>query len=322
MRGMTVNTPMEAHGLLEHGNTSPLDTAPRARSRTMLDMAMLYASKTGAVLVGIFILPQFNHLLGAQQFGVVAVIFSFQALLLILDLGMSTLVGRDIAAADPAAGGAVASWRTAEMVISAFYVVLLPLALLSTSFMDMPLSPGQVLATLLLFWAMTVQNIGQAALLAKHHFIEAGSIQVLGVATRGVVTLLALNIVGANLTVFLAAQVTCSLAQVIATHIRCAQLLRTVGSSTAGFDPSLAQCGGMVRRGGSLMLFGIAGAAVMQLDKPIVSAFTSATEMAPYYLATMLCLTPLSILAGPFGLFSRHGASVAVDARSRPSERT
>ena len=34
-----------------------------------------------------------------------------------------------------------------------------------------------------------------------------------------------------------------------------------------------------------------------------MSAFTSATEMAPYYLATMLCLTPLSILAGPVAQF-------------------
>lgn len=300
---MTVRNQTAEHGMREQDAAVLPTITSRSRVGALLDMSMLYASKTGSILVGVFILPQFSHLLGADQFGVVAVIFSFQALLLMLDLGMSTLVGRDIAAFGSRSSEAITSWRTAETVISAFYLVLLPLALVSLRLIDINLSSLQVLATLLLFWALTLQNIGQAALLAKHHFIDAGSIQVVGVATRAVVTLLALNFIAANLTVFLVAQVACALTQLIATHIRCTQLLREPGSPGVRFHPSLAHCIAMARRGQPLVLFGIAGATVMQLDKPIVSAFASAAELAPYYLATIFCLTPLSILAGPVAQF-------------------
>ena len=210
----------------------PSESGPRkvpepirqSRSTTILDMAMLYVSKTGAVLVGMLILPQFSRLLGADQFGVVAVIFSFQALLLILDLGMSTLVSRDLAASD-VVGESFLVWRTGELVVSALYAVLIPTVVLLSHFVNTGLSPIQLVAALLLFWALTVQNIGQAALLARHHFVTAGGIQLIGVLARGIATLLALRFVAADLTVFLAAQLTFAIAQTIVTRMRCVQLL-------------------------------------------------------------------------------------------------
>lgn len=257
---------------------------------------MLYVSRSGAVLVGILILPQFTRLLGPEQFGIVAVIFSFQALLLILDLGMSTLLSRDIAASK-ANGESLTAWRTAEAVVSGLYVVLTPVALLLSSFVSTGLSPIQLLMGMLLFWALTLQNIGQAALLAKHHFAAAGSIQFVGVAVRGIATLLALRFIAADLTVFLLSQLVCGTGQAVMTRYWCARVLRS--TSEKGNRVALAQCLQMTKRGRPLVLFGIAGAAVMQLDKPIVVAFTSAAQIAPYYLATTLCLTPLSLLAGP-----------------------
>lgn len=258
---------------------------------------MLYVSKSGAVLVGVLILPQFARLLGAEQFGIVAVIFSFQALLLILDLGMSTLLSRDIATSE-ANSEASTAWRTAEAVVSGLYVVLTPAALLVSSFVSTGLSPTQVVVAMLLFWVLTVQNIGQTALLAKHHFVAAGSIQFVGVAVRGISTLLALRFIAADLTVFLLSQLVVATGQTVVTRYCCA--LRLGGAaSEKDIRVKLAQCLQMTKRSRPLVLFGIAGAAVMQLDKPILAAFTSAAQIAPYYLATTLCLVPLSLLAGP-----------------------
>lgn len=258
---------------------------------------MLYFSRSGALLVGVLILPQFTRLLGAEQFGIVAVIFSFQALLLILDLGMSTLLSRDIAAAE-ADSETLTAWRTAEAVVSGFYVVLTPTALLVSSFVSTGLSPTQLVVAMLLFWVLTVQNIGQTALLAKHHFVAAGSIQFVGVAVRGISTLLALRFIAADLTVFLLSQLVVATGQAVVTRYWCALRLRGAASEKV-IRVKLAQCLQMTKRSRPLVLFGIAGAAVMQLDKPIVATFTSAAQIAPYYLATTLCLAPLSLLAGP-----------------------
>ncbi|WP_191623405.1 lipopolysaccharide biosynthesis protein [Pandoraea fibrosis] len=284
------------------------------RSRSLLDMAMLYASKAGAIIVGIAILPQFNRLLGAQQFGVVAVVLSFQALLLILDLGVSTLVSRDIAATDREHASEYQVWHAGEQVITWLYAVLLPLVLIGGHFFGSALSSLDLAIIMILFWSLTVQNIGQAAMLAKRRYVAAGGVQVVGVLLRGGITLLALVWLGANITVFLLAQTVCAVLHMAATRLCCRHMLSIVGGVS---QTSVRRCFQMVRRGKSLMLFGLAGAAVMQLDKILVSLFVSPAGMAPYYLSTTLCMTPITALAGPVTQFFQPklvGAITAHDA--------
>lgn len=293
MRGMTRLHPVPDRD--QPGSIQQVESPTRSRAKVTIDLAMLYASKSGAVLVGVLILPQFTRLLGAEQFGVVAVIFSFQALLLILDLGMSTLLSRDIAASENSESST--AWRTGEAVVSLFYVVLTPVVLLLSCFVRTGLSSIQLLMAMLLFWVLTVQNIGQTALMAKHHFAAAGSIQFVGVAVRGIATLLALRFIAADLTVFLLSQLFCATGQAVVTRYGCSLFLPS--TSAKGKRVRRIQCLQMTKRGLPLVLFGIAGAAVTQLDKPIITAFMSAAQIAPYYLATILCLTPLSLLAGP-----------------------
>ena len=66
----------------------------------LIDLGLLYVSKSGAILVGLLILPFFNSQLGPDLFGLVALILSVQAFLLFVDFGMATLVGRDLAVAE------------------------------------------------------------------------------------------------------------------------------------------------------------------------------------------------------------------------------
>lgn len=278
----------------------------------MLNMAVLYASKVGAILVGIVILPQFNQLLGPQQFGVAAVILSIQALLLMLDLGMSTLVGRDVAASRSSLEQAARSWRTSTLVLNAFYLVMSPVAwLLNLAFGEL-LSAAQLAASLLLFWALTLQNVGQIALFAARWFKAGSSIQLVGVVLRALVTLAALHMLGASLTVFVMVQAVCAVLQWLATHASCRRLFAATEAQPTRWQVRARQAMSMARRGGPLVLFGIAGAAVMQLDKPLVSALASAAETAPYYLATVLCLVPLSTLAGPLAQYFQPRLTQAI----------
>jgi O-antigen/teichoic acid export membrane protein len=258
---------------------------------------MLYLGKTGAVLVGMLILPQFSRLLGPEQFGIVAVIFSIQALLLLLDLGMSTLVARDVAAAPSEADG-YAVWRTGETVVTALYAALAPVTLLLSPWLPTGLSLLESVGCLLLFWMLTLQNVAQSALLARRQFVSCGIVQVAGVLARGIATLLCLKFFGANLSVFISTQLLFSIAQTVAMRVLCRRTLDPAGAASSS-RPTRAQCLSLARRGRSLVVFGIAGAAVMQLDKLIVTAFTSTAAIAPYYLATAFSVTPIALLAGP-----------------------
>lgn len=104
---------------------------PRGLIPRLAPLLILYASKTGALVVGLLILPQFSKLLGPSLFGVVAVILSVQQLLLTLDLGMSVVVGRELALTHGTANlhdGRIR--QSAEALILLFFLLLLPLALL------------------------------------------------------------------------------------------------------------------------------------------------------------------------------------------------
>lgn len=272
-------------------------------SRRGLDLAMLYASKSGAVLVGIFILPLFQKLLGPGAFGVVAVILSLQAFLIAMDLGMSAIVGRDLAAEDDR-GASMTTWRHAETVLHCAYAVFLPLALTVNAVLPLSsLSPLQLIACLLMFWALTVQNVGQSALLARRRYLEAGLIQTAGVLGRGLFTLLALHYVRADLDVFVIVQVVCSLIQLLVTRWRCLREFEPQDLPAIRHWSMGPEVRALALRGKPLMLFGLAGASVLQLDKIIVSSFVSPAALAPYYLASALCLTPISVLGAPIAQF-------------------
>lgn len=287
------------------------------RSRQALDLAMLYASKSGAVVVGVFILPLFQGLMGSAAFGVVAVILSLQAFLVAMDLGMSVIVGRDIATSDDVAAS-LAAWRNAETLLHTAYAVLLPLALtLSALGIPASMSKWQILGCLVMFWALTVQNVGLNALLARRRYVPAGLLQTAGVLLRALVTLLALRHVRADLDVFIGTQALCSIGQLLATRWLCRLEFPNTDARrmrwTRGAEVRL-----LAVRGRPLMLFGLAGAAVMQLDKVIISSFVSSSALAPYFLASALCLTPISVLGAPIAQLFQPRLIRAIAAGDTP----
>lgn len=285
---------------VDKGQRETLSTV--SSRRRLVDLGLLYASKSGAVVVGLLILPLFNRMLGPDLFGVVALIFTLQAFLLIIDFGMSIVVGRELATADATAGQRYITWRAAEWLISFMYAAMLIPVLLATWAWSGPLTPAGSLGCLLLFWSLTLQNIGQNALLARHKFTEAALIQVTGVLARNGLTAIALAWISPTLTCFVVVQAIVSVAQMLATRWRCIKILRP---SSVGFLQSRLRerASTLLRTGRPLMIFGISGAAVMQFDKVIVSGLVSPRDLAPYFLAATFCLTPISVLAAPVAQF-------------------
>lgn len=270
--------------------------------RRLIDLGLLYVSKSGAILVGLLILPFFNSQLGPDLFGLVALILSLQAFLLFVDFGMATMVGRDLAVAETTPLQRYTTWRAAESVISLLYLALASIALMASWLWGGKLTSLEILSCGLLFWALTLQNIGQSALLARHQFAVVAVLQITGVLTRHGLTALMLLWTAPTLTSFIVTQSVVAAVQMLLTRWRCISELKPTTSELVLLDIS-TRAKAMLLAGRPLMVFGLAGAAVMQLDKVIVSGLMSPRELGPYFLATTFCITPISILAAPVSQF-------------------
>lgn len=272
--------------------------------RRLIDLGLLYVSKSGAILVGLLILPFFNSQLGPDLFGLVALILSLQAFLLLVDFGMATMVGRDLAVTKTTPLESYTTWRAAEWVISLLYLSLSAIAIVADWMWGDTLTSLEILSCGLLFWALTLQNIGQSALLARHQFATAAILQITGVLIRHGLTALMLLWVAPTLTCFIVTQSVVAVSQMFLTRWRCVLELQPNTSERVQFDLNIRmRAKALLLAGRPLMVFGLAGAAVMQLDKIIVSGLMSPRELGPYFLATTFCITPISVLAAPVAQF-------------------
>jgi len=283
--------------------------------RNIFNLGMLFASKSGAILVGIFFLPWFNRLLGEELFGIVAVILSFQALLIMLDLGMATLVARDVAARDSMDNNshALMLWRHSEIVLNCFYVLLLFAGLCWYNlYGPVLLSASSVLGIVVLFWTLVLQNVAQSALVAARSYILSSCIQIAGVLTRAIVTLLALEYVSPALDVFIWAQVCVSSVHWIVSRIFCQHKLKSFGDRSLDQKIQFPEVLSLLKRGKPLLLAGMAGAAVMQLDKSIILYFMEPADVGAYFLAGSFAMLPLFVLAGPVTQFFQPQITEAI----------
>ena len=268
----------------------------------LFHMVMLYAGRVSGVLVAVVFLPMYSRFLGAEQFGAVAVILSLQSLLVMMDLGMSSLISRDFAVAQVKSPELLASIIIAERCLVYFYVTLfavaLPLALISNfSKLGVIIVPSSII----LFCFMVLQNLYYSALVASRNYYVASWLQIVGVACRAAATAFVLLKISSTLNAFILTQTLFGGIHFFVTRIFFLKIFRY---DDFRFDNiGLVKILTLLKRSKSLALFSIAGAAVTQLDKPIVTAFISATEVAPYFLATTFCIGSISVLAGPVSQF-------------------
>jgi O-antigen/teichoic acid export membrane protein len=286
-------------------------------------MLMLYAGRSSSLLVAFVFLPIYSRMLGASQFGSVAVILSFQALLVMMDLGMSTLLGREVSISSNDKSGLVKLLRSAELSLSVFYGGLFFIAFsVKLVVADLLISWGALIAVVLLFWLMVLQNLYYSMLIANSRYASGSALQVLGVSLRAIITVISICVFSATLDVFIYTQL---MVTVLHWWVSRIFIMSDLSAGKPAFQnaewPSLSDAFTLTKAGGALVIFSAAGAAVTQLDKPVISLFTSAASVAPYYLASLLCMAPISILAGPVSqyfqpLMLRAAASgVGSDAR-------
>lgn len=274
--------------------------ASRLGHKAAANMIILFAGRSSAVLVGFVFLPLYSKVLGPEQFGTVAVIMSLQALLVMLDFGMSALVTREVASAESSQQGLLKLIRRAELALSGFYLLLAVVAAVWFTGHAAGMSPLAVLSAVVLFWVLVLQNVYYSAMLAHRQYVPASTLQIAGVTIRAVATAYVLEYFSATVEAFITVQLLVGALHYYATRRACSRMFPAhTQDAGAGASSKVAECLGLLRRGGGLAVFSIAGAAVTQLDKPIVSTLVSAADVTPYFLATTLCMVPISVLAGP-----------------------
>jgi O-antigen/teichoic acid export membrane protein len=282
-----------------------------------MNMGMLYAGKTSGVLVAVVFLPMYNRLLGTTQFGVVAVILSLQSLLFMMDFGMSSLIGRDFAIKQSQPHELLSMLRNAEFGLLIFYAVLFVFVLAMKLIGGMAsVSMSIALVAVLFFCMMVMQNLYYCAMMACRYYSSASFLQIAGGLARAGVTAYTLSLLSASVYAFVVVQMILAAIHYLATRYYFSRLfIRSMEECLDVIRPSLSEAYALFKRGRSLALFALAGAAVMYLDKPIASAFMSAADVAPYFLATTLCLGSISVLATPISQFFQPKLLNAINER-------
>ncbi|MFZ6690054.1 lipopolysaccharide biosynthesis protein [Undibacterium sp. SXout11W] len=267
-------------------------------------IASLYLGKMSGVLVAFLFLPWYSRLLGPSQFGLVAIVISLQSLLMMLDLGMSTVVGREVAAGQLRVKEIIRLVLVAERALIGFYLILLfGLCVWIAAGGLENIKFFTAIECVVLFCLLVIQNVYYSAMLAKSEYKSATRIQATWVMIRAACSLLVLKYISPTFDSFIFVQLVVStLHCIVSRNVTCRLLSGCV--KTSEIDKiTIFDCWALVKKGRSLLISGIAGAFAMQLDKPIISFFMAARDVSPYFLAVTLSSAPIGILATPIVQF-------------------
>lgn len=266
----------------------------------LLDITFLFISKFSSIIVGLLFLPIYNKLLGIEKFGIVTIILTIQALAIMLDFGTSVIVSRDTAIhANKKIKISDSLWHHAEVVLTILYIILLFIiflcSILSPSLYS-NISFYSVTGILLLTWIIVLQNLSNNVLIAAKEYSTASIIQLIGILIKALFSVLILIYVSQDIEYFIYSQLIITIIHYFVTKFFCYKIIMIKNYSKS---IKWVMCIKLLKKGKSLLLFSISGALVLQFDKILISNFISAIALAPYYLASSLCMTPISSLAGP-----------------------
>lgn len=268
-----------------------------------MDLGFVFLGRIGGIAATLFFIPRYHDLLTPSAFGVVAIVLSLQSLFLTFDLGMSTIVGTEIAAARGNPNGvarALIDWRHSEGVLLAFVVTGAGASLLVRLLpgVTWQLHPGEIVLVAVLVAALLLANIAHVGLNAVSRYRISTMLIVLGTLGRSLASLWLMTHAGASVTNFLIAQTVVVVLHVGFSRMALTNSLRRMGGAgrTRWDHASLMR---VLGRSKPLILYSLAGAAAIQFDKFIVAGFFSLQVAGDYYLATTYALTPIAVLGGP-----------------------
>lgn len=282
--------------------------------KKLFDLFSLLSGKVGNILVGVFFLPLYAKYLQPEVFSIVTIFFSLQALASMLDFGMCIIVSRETAIHYRKSKIKSSILKDAECIISSFYL-LVALVILVILYLRQEtiaqLKPIDIILFVSAVCLSVLQNIYFSVLLTARKFIFSSWLQIVFVVFRGLVTYLGVVNYPTSIKAFLFIQTSILLLQFLTFRFFCYSQVYSFHEKC-----NYVSLCSMLGQGKKLVLYSIAGAMVLQLDKIIVAHQYSPIFSAPYFLASTFCMLPITVLATPIMQFFQPKLIKQINANS------
>lgn len=271
--------------------------------RRLLPMGVLYGGRIGIAGLGFVVLPLLSHHMPTDQFGLATTILSLQSLAIVLDLGLAVLLASELPAMDCATTRRALVRRSEHQLIITYLGIAAVAAMLSFGGI-LPASLPMVLMTAVALLVVVWQNIIAVAMIARQQFFASTVSLFLSLLLRQGASLAFVTQYGGTLGAFVAGQVLGAAIILATSRFTFINHGQKDGDMPAVADPKRERPQTPnVGINVTVMVYTIAGACALQLDKILLSAMGSPSRTGPYFLASMVSLVPITFLATPISQF-------------------
>ncbi|MDF2496164.1 oligosaccharide flippase family protein [Sphingomonas sp.] len=278
-----------------------------AMARRLLPMAVLYGGRIGVAALGLVVLPWLSRAMPPAQFGLAATIIALQTLAVVLDLGLAITIAREFPVLGSEHDRRTLMQRSERMMLQ-FYLAITAvagaLAAIGVLPVPVPVALLVCLSLLLVVW----QNLVVIGFIARQRFVTSTLAQFTSLLLRHGVALAAVIAFGGTVQVFIIGQVAGAAIVLLVSRLLFLYQHRAVGAPA-----TVSRMAGATSI--AVMIYTIAGACTMQLDKVLLSALASPADTGPYFLASTLSLVPITFLASPASQFVQPKLIAALDAQ-------
>lgn len=276
-----------------------------AAVRRLIPIVVLYGGRIGVAALGLVILPWLSKAMPTDQFGLASTVIALQSLAIVLDLGLSVTIAREFAILS-----GMNEHRDllhhSERALLLIYSGVTAIAVLLAASGILPIPVSTVLLICLSLLLIVWQNLIIIAFVSRQWFKSSTLVQFTSLLLRHGCSLAFVIAFGGMLEMFVLGQLCGSaVILVMSRFVFVRRHPRTEGAPSAAMrQPGTTSI--------AVMVYGIAGACAMQLDKVLLTALSSPAGTGPYFLASTLSLVPITFLASPVSQFVQPKLIAAV----------
>nr|BCN18196.1 putative O-antigen flippase [Vibrio cholerae] len=268
-------------------------------NKSILDLLFLYAGRTMGLLVGFIVLPLYRENLGEFGFSLVVMYLTCSSIAVMLDFGFSTYINRETASSDRGSD-TFSKLISCEVIFSLFFLIVMLAAIPISLSMESEVELGAILLAIISILLNVLNNFYSYFWLGNKSYKLAGSIQGGAALLKAISGLIALGYISDTIEAYLISQILSVFIVNTLTRLKIRKYIRNVNVNLSvlirlGFST--------LKKTYPIMMFSLSGAAVLQLDKIIISEFSGIEFVSNYYLAMTLSMLPITVFAAPVSQF-------------------
>jgi hypothetical protein len=269
--------------------------------RSLISIASLYLGRLSGILTNLIFIPLYRKLLGGDDFGVLAVVFSLQALCVVADFGLSLTTSRELSDPDTSNERKLAALRQAQFACLFFYTCVFAASVSISIFLRKGINdyllfflvPINLLLTLL-------QNLLYGGLIARQKYLTANLYQFAWNSLKTAAATVSIAYVSHSVVCLIFASTFVLFLQYRHFNALCIDELGGAAKTRpVSISEIILKTKAAVTESKGVAISTILTAATIQIDKPVLTLFVPKSVISEYFIATTFCYTTISILANP-----------------------